>query len=154
MQIISILVAADPNGVIGKDNTIPWHISDDLKLFKRRTLGSTIIMGRNTWDSLPKKPLSGRANIVVSRNIKELSGAICCSSLEEAISKSTTEDVFIIGGEQIYNLTLKLNLANRIILSRVRKKYEGNKFFHVPEDWRQVEKDVFPDFDVIYYSRG
>src|SRR5579872_1932386 len=93
--MISIIVAADPNGVIGKENTIPWYLPEDLKLFKRRTMGSSIIMGHKTWNSLPKKPLVGRINYVISRGAGEpthhtcleesLAGPIWCKSLQSAI---------------------------------------------------------------------
>lgn len=170
--MISILVAADPNGVIGNGQKIPWHLPEDLKLFKKRTLGSSIIMGRLTYESLPRRPLIGRVNYVVSRgpaqytphrNLDEtLAGPIWVNSVEAAVEdakKNQMDDgspkpIWIIGGEQIYNLALKANLVERIVLSRVHQAAEGDKFFIVPAGWQEVERENHTGFDVIHFVKG
>ena len=94
-----ILVAVSPEGIIGKNNTIPWHYSADLKRFKRLTTGKTIIMGRKTWESLPVKPLPNRRNIVISRS--SLENVDCFQSIDEAL-ETCEGDIWFIGGAGIY----------------------------------------------------
>ena len=94
-----ILVAVSPEGIIGKNNTIPWHYSADLKRFKRLTTGKTIIMGRKTWESLPVKPLPNRRNIVISRS--SLKDVDCFRSIDEAL-ETCEGDIWFIGGAGIY----------------------------------------------------
>ena len=94
-----ILVAVSPEGIIGKNNTIPWHYSADLKRFKRLTTGKTIIMGRKTWESLPVKPLPNRRNIVISRS--SLENVDCFQSSDEAL-ETCEGDIWFIGGAGIY----------------------------------------------------
>ena len=128
---LSILVAVSSNGAIGKDNRLPWKISADLKRFKKLTMGHPIIMGRKTWDSIGR-PLPGRANIVITRDRKlSAEGAIVVHSLEEALAAAARSDgsdeVFVIGGEQIYQMAL--SRADRVYLTRVHIPIEGDAFF-------------------------
>ena len=110
---VSIIVAMSKNRVIGKDNDMPWHLSDDLKNFKKITINKTIIMGRLTYDSIGK-PLPERNNIVLSRNLKN-SKVMVLDNLEEALNISRNEEeVFIIGGEDLYSQTI--NLVNKFDL--------------------------------------
>ena len=94
-----ILVAVSPEGIIGKDNTIPWHYSTDLKRFKRLTISNTIIMGRKTWESLPIKPLPERRNIVITRS--SIEGVECFRSIDDAL-QTCEGDIWFIGGAGIY----------------------------------------------------
>ena len=150
---ISLIVAIDSRGGIGKDNTIPWHISEDLKRFKRLTTGHTIIMGRKTWDSLPKKPLSGRLNIVLSRNpIKNWVnmdpdspvyflldwGPILKIASEWEKGKRNPE-VFIIGGAQIFRQAIDMGIVNRLYLTRVEGDFDCDTFF---PDYSQFKKII------------
>ena len=98
-----ILVAVSPEGIIGKDNSIPWHYSADLKRFKRLTLGKTVIMGRRTWESLPVKPLPDRRNIVITQS--SLDGVECFPSIDDALG-TCEGDVWFIGGAGIYQEAL------------------------------------------------
>src|SRR5450759_2995373 len=102
--MISIIVAVSEDWGIGKDNELLWHISEDLKRFKRLTMGNTVIMGKRTWESLPRKPLPGRKNIVLTDNPKEsIADAVTAYSLEDALAKcEKNEEIFIIGGGSIY----------------------------------------------------
>jgi len=169
--MISIIVASDPNGVIGKGNAIPWHIPEDLKLFKQRTMGSSIIMGRLTWDSLPRKPLLGRVNYIVSRGEarpcphtcleESLAGPIWCKSLPEAIKDAElmkddhgiTRPIYIIGGEQIYQMALELDCVDRIILSRLKKEHEGDRYFKIPSNWMELDVECHSEFDVVWLGK-
>src|ERR1700754_5114584 len=102
MSEIVLVVAIADNGVIGKEGGLPWHISEDLKRFKALTAGHTIVMGRKTWDSLPRKPLPGRTNVVVTRQADwQAEGAVRAASLGQAVD-GTSGPVFIIGGAEIY----------------------------------------------------
>ena len=98
-----ILVAVSPEGIIGKDNSIPWHYSADLKRFKRLTLDKTVIMGRRTWESLPVKPLPDRRNIVITRT--SLDDVECFPSIDGALA-TCEGDVWFIGGAGIYQEAL------------------------------------------------
>ena len=98
-----ILVAVSPEGIIGKDNSIPWHYSADLKRFKRLTLDKTVIMGRRTWESLPVKPLPDRRNIVITQS--SLDDVECFSSIDDALA-TCEGDVWFIGGAGIYQEAL------------------------------------------------
>ena len=100
---IHLIWAQDQNGGIGKDGKLPWHISNDLKNFKKLTLGSTVLMGRNTWESLPVQPLPERRNIVLSS--REIADVECYTSLEECIEKLDSDGIqvlFVIGGSKVY----------------------------------------------------
>lgn len=145
---VSVLVAVAENGVIGKDNQLIWKLSDDLKLFKKRTLGHVVIMGRKTFDSIGK-PLPGRTNIVISRNPHlAIQGATVASSLEEALrlAEPTTEEVFIIGGQKIYELAAPF--ATRIYFTRVHASPQGDAFFDLSPyaHWKTV--------DSVYFGRS
>ena len=114
------------NRVIGKDNDMPWHLSDDLKNFKKVTMGSTIIMGRLTYESIGK-PLPKRKNIVLSRKLKD-PNLLVFDNLDNALSTLKDErEIFIIGGEDIYCQTV--NRANKIYLTTINEELEGDKYF-------------------------
>lgn len=133
--MICLIVAASNNRVIGKDNTLPWNIPEDLEFFKHVTGGSPIIMGRKTWESLPKKPLPNRVNLVLTTDTTfKAEGATVVHSANEAIltAKSCynynfTKKVFIIGGEQIYNLFF--DRADAIYYTKVPIECEGDAYF-------------------------
>ena len=126
MTNVSIIVALSENNVIGINNKLPWKLSDDLKNFKKITMGHTIIMGRMTFESIGKT-LPGRKNIVVSRKKNEGDFHLV-SSIEDALYISKEEkEIFIIGGEQIFKQTL--NLASKIYLTKIHSKIECDKFF-------------------------
>lgn len=127
---ISIIAAVALNNVIGRDNSLLWHISDDLKRFKSLTLNKPIIMGRKTYESLPFKPLPKRRNIVVTRKPGTyFEGALVANSMQEAIetANANNEEIFICGGAQIYEYFLPF--ADKIYLTKVFKEYEGDTIF-------------------------
>nr|WP_315598413.1 dihydrofolate reductase [uncultured Cupriavidus sp.] len=128
MTLLTLIVARARNGVIGRDNTLPWRLPEDLQHFKRTTLGAPIIMGRKTWDSIGR-PLPGRRNIVVSRNrALELAGAEVVGSLEDAQRLCAgVEQVFLIGGAQLYAEALPS--ADRLIVTEIDADVPGDAFF-------------------------
>jgi dihydrofolate reductase len=157
---ISVIVAMANNGTIGKDNQLLWKLSDDLKLFKKRTSGHAVIMGRKTFESIGK-PLPNRINIVISRSkTYHAEGCFIANNLEKALEiakeQSNEEEVFVIGGEQIYKLAEKI--ANKLYLTKVNASLEGDAFFDMnsylkwqiiaEQDYLKSEKNEF-DFKVI-----
>lgn len=128
---IIIIAAVSENNVIGLKGGIPWHIGEDLKRFKKLTIGHTIVMGRKTYESLPNGPLKGRKNIVLSKRLEydpEAEGVLVCGSLNEALIHSRYEEkVFIIGGEEIYKDAL--DYVDFLELTVVDGEYEGDAFF-------------------------
>ncbi|MFR2004757.1 thymidylate synthase [Alistipes putredinis] len=143
-DMISIFVAVAENGIIGDNNRLLWHISEDLRRFKRITTGHPVVMGRKTWDSLDR-PLPGRKNVVVTRRELSFDGAQTVHSLDEAYALfPPEEEVFVIGGAQIYGEALAC--GRPILLTRVHRAYEGDTRF--PEwdaaEWRLVGSESFP----------
>jgi dihydrofolate reductase len=128
--IVSLLVAADENNTIGKDNKLPWHLPDDLKYFKNQTWGLPILMGRKTFDSIGK-PLPGRKSIVITRNADwQHPGIEVAHTINEAIFRAEHYDVkeiFVIGGAEIFRSAYIS--AQRIYLTRIHHKFEGDVFF-------------------------
>jgi dihydrofolate reductase len=151
MSEIVLVVAIADNGVIGKDGGIPWHISEDMKRFKAMTMGHTIVMGRKTWDSLPKKPLPGRVNVVVTRQADwRAEGAITASSLGQATA-GTSGTVMVIGGEEIYQRALPM--ASRIELTEVHKAFDGDAKFDLDRSgWRETAREDHVTADGLRYS--
>ena len=146
MSEIVLVVAIAQNGVIGKDGAIPWHISEDMKRFKALTMGHTVVMGRKTWDSLPRKPLPGRINVVVTRQKDwQAEGAVAAASLGQATA-GTSGTVMVIGGAEIYERALPL--ASRIELTEVHKNFDGDAWFELDRSgWHETarEDQVTPD---------
>lgn len=167
MLTISIIVACDPNYLIGtEDNKIPWNLPKDLEFFKQTTLNSPIIMGRKTWDSLPRKPLPKRFNFVVSRTVPSdpyatitQSKPLYVPNIEKAVSMSASlgfKNAFIIGGAQIYKNALETGLVNKIIMTKVKKIYQGNVYFPNPEEYGYVplkEIEQNDDFIIVEYQK-
>jgi dihydrofolate reductase len=126
--MITLIAAIDDNRLIGHDDKLPWHIPADFKHFKETTLGHPIVMGRKTYDSLPRRPLPGRTNLVVTRS-GHVEGAKSFTDIAEAISEGLREstEVFIIGGQSIYEQTI--GIANRLLITHVDGTFEGNYWF-------------------------
>src|SRR3954447_21465712 len=142
-------VARARNGVIGQGGGLPWRLSGDLAFFKQTTMGKPIIMGRKTWDSLPRRPLPGRMNLVLSRDGSfEPHGAVVCERFEEAvqIAREEAEDdgadeVCVIGGEALFALAMAK--ARRLYLTEVQIEVEGDARFPAFDEsqWREVRRE-------------
>jgi dihydrofolate reductase len=143
--MISIIVAVSEDWGIGKDNELLWHISEDLKRFKSLTFGNTIIMGKRTWESLPRRPLPGRKNIVLTDKEDEIiENSVTAYSIEDALGKcEKNEEIFIIGGGSIYRQFMPV--ADRLYITHVHKKAPADIYF--PEIdlkiWEITEKEEF-----------
>lgn len=156
LVVITILVAMDDSRVIGNKGQLPWNHPEDLKIFKRRTTGHAIIMGRKTWDSLPKQPLPNRMNIVVSRSPSISLAQHVAPTLEYAVAlaKYQHQEVFIIGGAQIYQQALEKGLVDRILISRMVGEHEGDVFFpELGDEWIGKAIEHHETFDVWEYVR-
>jgi dihydrofolate reductase len=142
-------VARGRNGVIGRAGALPWRLKTDLAMFKAVTLGKPVIMGRRTWESLPKRPLPGRVNIVLSRDGRFAPpGAVVCETFAEAVGigrdqarEDGAEEVCVIGGAAIFALALPR--VQRVYLTEVEASPEGDVFLPPVEeaDWREVRRE-------------
>ncbi len=149
-------VARARNGVIGRDGVLPWRLKSDLAIFKRTTLGKPVIMGRKTWESLPKRPLPGRINIVLTRDGSYADepaarGALICERFDEALQiareqaeEDGAEEVCVIGGADLFALALPK--ARRIYLTEVDAEMEGDVMFPPfdEREWREVRREAHP----------
>lgn len=153
---LSIIAAHDPNLVIGKDGKLPWHYSEDLKFFKKTTMGSPILMGRIVFEELNEKPLPGRENVILSRS-KNYDHVPTFTSVDDAIQYlSGEEQVFIIGGGEIYRQTI--NIADELIITRVNKVYEGDTYFpeyrdEIGKTWQETWREDHGEFSFVRYER-
>ena len=179
-----MIVAMAANRAIGKDNRMPWHLPADLKHFKETTMGCPVIMGRKTFESILAslgKPLPGRTNIVVTRNAGfSHPGAVTVTSPQAAleaahramqsveahaptVSETRSDEVFVIGGAEIY--AAMLPLARRIVVTEIRQNFDGDAFFPTldPKVWKEAARRPQPaqvnpgnpqvDFDFVDYRR-
>ena len=174
--MISILVAYDRNRVIGDRDTIPWRLSEDMKMFKERTLGNICIMGRKTWESFRNAPkplyvLPGRVNVVITRDREKYAtqfaeqigeNPVYFLSLEQAlaIAKNWKSDspqpqqLFVIGGEQIYKAFLDAGVVDKIIASEVDGEHEGDAFFPEVEGFTANYRQGRSGFTVVEYLKN
>jgi len=140
---ISLIVAASRNGVIGRNGALPWHLPDDLRQFKRLTLGKPVIMGRRTWESIGR-PLPGRRNIVLTRDPGfRAGGCEVAHSVSAALALlAGAEEAMVIGGAQVYAAFLPF--AERIYLTRVQAEVDGDTHFPAPDPdaWRLVSSEA------------
>ena len=142
--MVSIIVAIAQNGTIGDKNSLLWHIKEDMRFFRTTTSGHAVIMGRKTFESLGSKPLPKRKNIVITRAERDFEGAFTAHSLQGAIAMAEgDEEIFIIGGAQIY--AEALSVADRMYITRVERDYEGDTSF--PEidyaKWQLVSEERY-----------
>ncbi|WP_302174504.1 dihydrofolate reductase [uncultured Hydrogenophaga sp.] len=152
---LHLILARAANGVIGRDNRMPWHLPEDLAHFKRTTLGCPVVMGRKTWDSLPPRfrPLPGRANIVLSRDTAwQAEGAERAASLDEALALCAGQpDVWVIGGAQIY--AQALDRASTAVVTEIGREFEGDA--HAPvfgPEWTEAKRETHVSADGLPYA--
>ena len=152
---ITIIAAVSKNNVLGKNNKLIWHIPDDLKRFKKLTLGHSVIMGRKTFESITQ-PLPQRKNIILTRNKNyKAKGALIAHNVKEALNFCENDNQpFIIGGGEIYKLFM--NISNKIELTRIHKSYDGDAFFPeiLEEKWKLVKskKNNLNETKIINFS--
>ena len=153
---ITFVVARARNGVIGKDNGIPWRIPEDMRRFKAITMGKPLIMGRKTWESLPKKPLPGRTNIVVTRDYGfKAEGAVIVHGIEDALLEAKAEkpqEIAIIGGAEIYAAFMPH--ATRIELTEIDADIEGDAVMpdFNPAQWQETAREAHVTPDGLPYA--
>ncbi len=165
---LSLFIAIAENGVIGRDNAMPWRLSSDLAYLKRMTMGKPILMGRKTWESFPRRPLPGRPNLVVTRDADyDAPGAEIFASVDEAVARAEAlarelqvDEIMVLGGAQIYEALI--GRATRIYLTEVHASPEGDtRFAFDRSGWREVsrerhqagEKDS-SDYSFVVLERG
>ncbi len=155
-MIFHVVAVANGN-VIGKDNKLPWHFSSDLKFFKNLTTGSTVIMGRKTYESIGK-PLPNRENFVLSRQSSLIAQEHLkiFNSLEDAIKQISTKDAYIIGGENLYRQSLAV--IDGIYLTRIHADFEGDAFYpEIPKVFKEAGERLKlqenPLIEVITYKK-
>jgi dihydrofolate reductase len=157
---LTLIAAVARNGVIGRDNKLPWRLSEDLKHFKALTMGHPMVMGRKTWESLPGK-LPGRPHIVVTRNPAYVAaGATVANSLQAAIAAAgNVDEVFVIGGAELYAQAFEF--ADRLQLTEIDADFEGDA--HFPNwnraAWRETARETHQaegglDYAFVTYDRA
>ncbi len=155
--MLILIAAISQNNVIGRKGALPWYLPEDLKHFKALTTGHIVLMGRKTWESIPEKfrPLPNRTNVVVTRQpeFRVPEGVRVFSSLEDALVEYRADDVFVIGGEEIYRQTI--DHADRLEITHVNQDVDGDAFFpHIdPEIWHEVSREAHEGFAFARYTR-
>jgi len=158
-MILSIIVAVSENNVIGKDNRLIWRLPADMKFFKEKTTDHVIITGRKNYESIPEKfrPLPDRKNIVITRQKNyHAPGAVVVSSIENALQyvleNHNSEEIFIIGGAEIYRQTL--SVCHKIYLTRIHHTFEGDAYFPIvnEKDWQLTQSEDFSADDKNIYN--
>jgi dihydrofolate reductase len=143
--LVSLLAAVAENGVIGRDNRLPWHLPDDLKRFKSLTMGKPMLMGRRTFDSIGS-PLAGRTSLVLTRSRAWSNpGAVAAHSFEDALDRARdAAELMVVGGAEVFRLALPR--ARRIYLTRVHARVEGDSIFPALDvlEWRESGREEHP----------
>ena len=164
---IALIAAVSDNGVMGRDNDLPWHVPADLRYFKERTLDKPVIMGRRTWDSIDRRPLPRRPNIVISRQ-PDLphEGALLAADLEQALDLAREHavagcpEIMVVGGADIYRTTLAG--ADRLYITEIHMQVTGDVLFPDWDRslWREVSRELHPagpndscDYSFVVYER-
>ncbi|MEM5806090.1 MAG: dihydrofolate reductase [Candidatus Aenigmatarchaeota archaeon] len=158
INMLAIIAAVAENNVIGKANELPWYIPEDLKRFKQLTTGKTVLMGRKTFESIIKKtgkPLPNRKNVVITSqtdyHVPE--GVVVYNDLNKALQDLKNEDVFIIGGGEIYRQTI--DLVDKLYITHVNKKVDGDVFFPkiASAKWKKINEEIHEGFSFVEYER-
>jgi dihydrofolate reductase len=156
---LTIVAAVAQNRVIGSHNALPWYIPEDLQHFKQVTVGKTVLMGKNTFDSIMnriKKPLPDRTNVVITRKIdwKAPEGVLVYHSIEDALEGLRDNDeVMVAGGGQIY--TQLIDKADKLILTEIHREVDGNVLFpyFAKKDWKEISRKEHDEFSFVEYER-
>jgi dihydrofolate reductase len=155
MTNIILIAAVAENNIIGRDGKIPWKISEDMKHFKELTMPHPVIMGRKTYDSIPKRfrPLPQRKNIVLSKTLSQENGIYIAKTIEKALEFCGNQESYVIGGQQVYEQFIPF--AQGLELTRIHANFEGDAFF--PKiDWRmwnEVNREDHEEYSFVTYER-
>ena len=154
-MILTLIAAHDPNLVIGLNGGLPWRYPEDLKHFKAKTLGNTIVMGRGVFEELNEIPLPGRKNVVLSTT-QSYSNVDTYNSLEKALEELNDDEIFIIGGGVLYRETLPK--ADKLIITEIKKEYEGDTFFpeyrdKIGVEWEEISREELEGLSFVEYKR-
>lgn len=153
---LAAIVAHDPNLVIGREGGLPWHYSEDLKYFKKITMGHPIIMGRVVFEELNEKPLPGRENIVLSRSMS-YDHVPSFSSAKAALDYVQDEELaFVIGGAQVYKKLL--SKVKKLFVTEIHQSHEGDTFFpeyrhEIGSTWKEIKRENHPELSFVVYNR-
>lgn len=153
---LAFIVAHDPNLVIGKDGSLPWHYPEDLKFFKQKTMGYPLLMGRGVFEDIDEQPLPGRKNVVLSTT-RNYDQAPTFSSIEDALDALKEEEmVFVIGGGEVYKQLLPQ--ADILYVTEIHKEYEGDTYFpeyrdQIGTNWKEVSREDRDELSFIKYER-
>lgn len=155
---VTLVVAMGANRVIGVDGSLPWRLPEDLAHFKQLTLGHPMVMGRTTFESIGR-PLPGRTTIVVTRQADWSAGGVeVASSLDDALARGheLDEDVFLVGGAQVYAEALDRGLVDVLVVTRVAQSPDGDTFFPSIDwtAWREVGQVPHEGFSIVTYERS
>lgn len=156
-KTINIIVAMTKNRVIGAGNALPWKISEEIKLFKKLTENNAVIMGKNTWLSLPQKfrPLPNRLNIIVSKTLGKQEGAVVCKTIEKAleVSHEMKKEIYCIGGAKLFYSMLPI--SQNLHISWIKKNYTGDTYFPNIDfsKWEEKHRKEFSEFTYVQYLR-
>lgn len=152
---ISMIWAMSKNGVIGKDNGMPWRLPKDMAFFKEQTTGHTVIMGRKTWESFNGKPLPNRKNVILTRREQTFDGAEVIHSVEEGVEMAKEQPLFVIGGATVY--TAFMPYADRLIVTQINETFDGDTFMDEVDlkEWKLAheipgEKDEKNPYDYTF----
>ena len=158
--IVSAIAAMSENRAIGRGNALPWHIPEDLKYFKRMTMGKPVIMGRKTFESINSKPLPKRLNIVISRSRLLADGIIWMSNVADAIKLAKKEaqatgqnEIMIVGGAQIYREAMPM--TDRLYLTVIHRTIEGDAYFpdFDQNEWRETARENHTEYSFVTMER-
>lgn len=142
--MIKMILCSDINGGIGFHNDLLYNIKEDMRFFKETTTGHKIVMGYNTWLSLPKKPLPNRENYVLYDGPEDIEGAEKLKSIQDVVELAKQDDIFIIGGAMVYNQFISLDLVDEVYLTYVYDKhYSANKFVNLIEMSKKLKQREF-----------
>lgn len=155
--MIALVAAVAENNCIGKSNTLPWYLPEDLKHFKKLTTGKIVLMGRKTWDSIPEKvrPLPNRKNIVVTTqtNFVVPEGVEVFHTIDNALAAHHNEDIMIMGGANIYAQTI--DLADTLYITHINQTVDGDAFFPEIDKtiWKETEREDHDGFSFVVYKK-
>jgi dihydrofolate reductase len=150
--MVSIVLAIDAHGLIGRNNDLPWHYSEDLKYFKNLTSGHTVLMGRKTFDSIVNRlghPLPNRKNLVATRKKKTIEGAEVIHDLEQYLRENKDQDIYIIGGKEIFQIALPY--VDCMYITHIKHLYEGDTYMQI--DYHEYKMNIIRETEDLIFCK-